>query len=333
LLSTSRQNQIRLAIERLDKFCFESYKNNLDHVIDEALKNRDPTELMLDVLQEWINSVELDRATINGYFSGVRKYLYYNRIKITSEDIQNSVIFPKKIREEKKPLLMSEIREIISSSSFKKQGFYLTMLSTGARPEEILSLRKKDIDITGNRIKVNIRAEFTKKKFARSSYCSIECNKYVLPVLKKIGDDDFVFGKNPKIGHAVINEDTILARKLDKLGLGERYDSTKYHKINLTSFRAFFHTKVANIYGLEFAHRLSGHDKYLPNYDRKTDEEFLEIFLKIEPELLVFDTSKAQAKIKNLEYENKELVKAKMNIDQMKEAILDELLKRMEKKD
>jgi len=64
-------------------------------------------------------------------------------------------------------------------------------------------------------------------------------------------------------------------------------------KITSHSFRAFFITKVSR-FDRDLAHFLAGQKNkmYLPRYDRLTDDEKLELYLKIEPELIIDDSTK-----------------------------------------
>ena len=98
-----------------------------------------------------------------------------------------------------------------------------------------------------------------------------------------------------------------------------RYSSSRIHKITSHSFRAFFFTQAVRKHGENYAHRLTGHGGYLIQYDRMNDEEKLKMYIELEPELVIFDTSKQQLEIENLKIQqSKEIQAMKNEMEQMK---------------
>jgi len=57
----------------------------------------------------------------------------------------------------------------------------------------------------------------------------------------------------------------------------------------------------------------------LPQYDRLTDEEKLELYITLEPELLVYDQSKKNAEIEKLKKEKSELEKSDQAIEKLEQ--------------
>ena len=49
----------------------------------------------------------------------------------------------------------------------------------------------------------------------------------------------------------------------------------------------YFFTRARRVHDTDIAHALVGHTAYLDMYDRKDDAEKLELYLKVEPELLI----------------------------------------------
>ena len=93
---------------------------------------------------------------------------------------------------------------------------------------------------------------------------------------------------------------------LRKIGFTEKYDSGRL-KISLHSFRAFFFTKAARCHDENYAHKMTGHGGYLMQYDRLTDEEKLEMYIELEPNLLIYDQTKNEEKIRKLRETNTKL--------------------------
>ena len=75
---------------------------------------------------------------------------------------------------------------------------------------------------------------------------------------------------------------------------------------------------------------MTGHGGYLLQYDRLTNEEKLEMYLKLEPELLIFDEARNKAEIEKLQTEKSELEKNKANLES-KEKDVENLKKITEK--
>ena len=76
-------------------------------------------------------------------------------------------------------------------------------------------------------------------------------------------------------------------------------------------FFTFFFTQAVRVHGENYAHRMTGHSGYLMQYDRMTQEEKMKMYLKLEPNLAVYATTKADLEIERLKLqqsnENKEL--------------------------
>lgn len=72
-----------------------------------------------------------------------------------------------------------------------------------------------------------------------------------------------------------------------RAGWNEKYESTRRHHISLHSFRSYFFIRARRTHDTDVAHAMVGHTTYLDMYDRKEDEEKLELYLKVEPSLKI----------------------------------------------
>ena len=79
------------------------------------------------------------------------------------------------------------------------------------------------------------------------------------------------------------------SRYRKRAGLTQKYESTNRHHVSLHSFRSYFFTRARRIHDTDIAHAMVGHTTYLDMYDRKDDSEKLELYLKIEPNLSIFN--------------------------------------------
>ena len=325
----STQQNKRYSIKLLGKFVEESYpgRNTLD-VIDELrlLKSQDAQpyeDALYGMLQDWINwNQKKGRGnyTIRVAFSNIRKYLFHVGIKTSEQDIKEYLRFGKRTREDRHPLSQMEYQRIIDGLSRHAivQALFLALGSSGMRIGEAISLKKKDLDLTGKRIKVNIPAN-TKTRTGRTTYLSLETEKILRPHLEKISPDDFVFSKkNRPLDQSSVR--TMLGRLVDKLILVERYQSNNIRKITSHSFRAYFFTKSARKHGENYAHKMTGHGGYLMEYDRMDEDEKLEKYLQLEPDLVIYEQTKNELEISRLRDKVEGLDELKQEVQKLREA-------------
>jgi len=174
------------------------------------------------------------------------------------------------------------------------------------------------LDLTGPRIKVNIPAT-TKTRTGRTTYLSLEAEKILRPHLENIGLDDYVFTmKNSNDYSSSVR--TMLSRIVDKLQLVDKYQSNNIRKITTHSFRAYFFTKAARKHGENYAHKIVGHGGYLMQYDRMTEDEKLEMYIELEPDLVVFDQTKNELEINRLRAKVDEIDSLKDEVQKLRES-------------
>jgi hypothetical protein len=165
---------------------------------------------------------------------------------------------------------------------------------------------------------VKIPHTIAKFKRARTTFFSSEASKRLHVILKDLSPDDLVFGTNEDPHYAETTKEANLNHALKKIGLDMRYDDTNWHKINTHSFRAYFITKVSR-HDHNMTKKLSGEKGYLLQYDRMTNEEYIEFYEKIESDLFIFDLTKKNQKIKDLENEKSENELLKAQLDKIQE--------------
>jgi len=309
--SENTRKNVKVVFANFEKFCNSHFDGRTsEQVIQEMLL--EDTDAVLDVLQSWINSNNLTYSTLKNYVNCLNNYLYYRGVKLDPRDFK-LLKFPQKIEEELHPISIDEIQKILKSASYKRQSFYFAMLSSGMRPSEALNIKKKDIDISLDRMMIKIPAKFTKLKRARTTFLNTEAAKYLK--LSQLDDNSLVWGNGSP--NVVILEDHVFHDVLKNTGLTERYESNNRYKLNLYNFRAFFITKGSR-FDENFTKILAGQRGYLLQYDRLTDKEKLELYKKLEPELLIFDTSKKDAQLSELEDLKKRLSVTEAQIERMK---------------
>jgi len=280
---------------------------------DPILLMKKSEENCFDLLQGWINwnaQRQIAGSTIKHKFSQLRGFLHYMGIKITREDVRINLSFPKVFREEPHPLQLEEVQKVLEHIDGKKKGLYLSLLSSGMRIGEAVQLRKKDFDLNKERIMIRIPAKMTKTRTGRTTFISKEAADFVRTKLRILDDDDLVFGSSEIVQNARMNEIVTFHRILEKSGLNQKYEGVNRRRITFHSFRSYFFTKATRIHGEDYAHKLTGHGGYLLQYDRLTDDEKLDLYIKLEPELLIYDQNRKAAEIERLKKEKSELEKS-----------------------
>jgi len=250
------------SIRNFERFVVTNYDGRtVEEVLEELsiLKDMERERALYDMLQDWINWNHREgknNSTIRTTFSYLRQYLYYKGVKTNPQDIKENLKFGKKLENERHPLSHQEYRDIVNGFTKhpRRQALYLILGSSGMRMGEALKLRKKDLDFSKDRIKINIRAENTKTRQARSTYISKESEERLGPILDKLRPEDLIFTKEyPDPLNASIVEQKVFNHLLKRLGLHDRYSSNNHHKITSHSFRAYFFTKAARKHGENYA--------------------------------------------------------------------------------
>jgi len=314
-----------ITINSFESFIQEKHEQSLDEIIKEILQLGEEKRIdaICDVCQSWVNNLHQNKKspkTIRDYFSFLKLYLHYRGIRLTIEDVKQSIDFPVQIRDEKHPLETNVVINILGAASYAKKGLYLSLLSSGMRIGEATQIRKKDVFMGFERTMIRIPARITKTKQGRTTYISKEASKFITSKLKTIGDDDLLWGTNKDPRLALSAEENAFRAYLNKVGFTEKYDSGRL-KISLHSFRAYFFTKAARCHDENYAHKMTGHGGYLMQYDRLTDEEKLEMYIELEPNLLIYDQTKNEEKIRKLKEANTKLEDQSHELKEQEERI------------
>ena len=321
--SQSFVNSTTITINSFESFLDEKHKISSEYMLKELLNMDEERRIdsTCDILQSWVNYMHNNKKkspkTIKDYFSFLKMYLHYRKIKLTPEDIRESITLPTQISEEKYPLQTQKILDILEAASYAKKGLYLSLLSSGMRIGEAVQIRKKEVFTNLDRTMIKIPAKITKTKKGRTTYISREATKFIRSKLKSIDDNDLVWGTNEDPILALGAEEKAFREYLKKIGFTEKYDSGRL-KITLHSFRAYFFTKATRCHDENYAHKMTGHGGYLMQYDRLTDEEKLEMYVELEPDLLVYDQTKNEEKIRKLKEANSKIIEQQESIEQFK---------------
>lgn len=300
----------RISVENFERFTGESIEQT---ALDFKSKSK---QEVLDHLQTWLNQAKLAPRSKRSYFGYIKKCLRHLGVEITTDDVKDEIDFPEVPKEELHPCSDDELRQILGVCDYKFKVNTVVECSSGIRRGELVQVRKKHFVFGKARLLIKLPPSIAKFGKARTIILSKEAGILVTPKLNKLSDNDLAFAKseNPEFGYN--NEQQKLQRCLEKLGLDQRYESNNRHKINTHSFRAWFITKMSRR-DKDLAYLLSGQEGYLLSYDRLSDDEKLELYLKYEGDLLIYDDSK---RVKEIENTNEKLVDMQRQIDELKRA-------------
>ena len=316
------QEGYKVALANFENFFMEKY-GKTDYIADLSAM---PQDDVFDILQFWINwnnKRGLASRTITNFFSRLKNYLHYRGIKLDPMDIKTELDFPRHEFEELYGLKLEDIQKITDNLRYKQKTQFICQLSSCMRIGELLQLRKKHISLVDGNFIVEIPSSIAKFSKGRTTFFSKEATKLLIPIVRKLDDNDLIFGSSEKTRSAIVNAEQILKRTLIRIGLDMKYetkgDKTKY-KINTHSFRAYGITKLSR-HDPNLAKKIAGQKGYLLEYDRMDPEEKLEIYQKYESDLFIDDSAKQKSKIKELEKEHEEVKDLKLRLEMMEKIL------------
>lgn len=152
------QQNITASANSFDRFCQSYYDGRtLDDIFRElqTLKGDEQNHAVKEILQSWVDWQYQEGSLTNSikqYISKIKRVFLYNNIKFHIENLDEPLEYKPVIKEELHELTLEEIQKIFSVALPRRSGYYLALISTGARPSELLQVRKKDIDTTQKRI-------------------------------------------------------------------------------------------------------------------------------------------------------------------------------------
>jgi len=307
--STSTVDFCKSALLSFDRFVFAKFgKDSTEQVIDDIKKLPESRHesVMIDLFQKYLHWKHEDSkaSTSVAYYQTAVEYFSFHQLRINHYNLRRDIILPEDPKNMKYAMTLLEIRKLIDFSKPKRKALYTVLVSSGMRIGETLGLKKRDFDFSEDRIRITIPAKLTKKNIQRQTYISKEAEHYLIPIIKKMNQDELIFSSNKDIRKSVDNEILNFWNLRKKSGLDAKYDNSNYHKISLHSFRAFFETQASNTHGLEYAHALIGHSGYLEQYYRLSEEDRLEKYIELEPKITIGEDFKNKIKI---EKQNKKI--------------------------
>lgn len=241
----------------------------------------------------------------------------------------------------------SELKQIIMNMPIGGRALFLCLATSGMRIGEALNLNLGDIDLTKTPVKVSIPAKITKGKTARFTFISSEA-KDILNEWLKVREDYIKTAsmKNYSNGFAkdgdrlfpfVMNVAAIYwSNALRKCKLDQTDSQTKRLILHPHVLRKWFITKGSET-NSQATEELVGHEGYLTRaYRRMTEEQLIEFYQRLEPNLNIFsnleeikrmkaEESKLQTIMNSLVAENQEFKRKFSETDRLLGEVLQSL--------
>jgi integrase len=233
---------------------------------------------------------KLATKTIQGYMAGVRSFLCFYDIDISTSRFKRIVKMPKLYREDEEAIDASDIRTIMLSCNNRRlKPFLLVLASGGLRAAEACAIRICDIGFDSEKpTRIHVRKEYAKTRVARDVYISDEATKYLQQWLKwkyrkRRGygdtkavqripkDSDLVFTHHQSIVDAraiyfKIRDEFV--KLLGSVGLEKRKEGMQRRTITLHSFRRYVKTVISDQVSKDYSEWFLGHSKS-PYYTMK----------------------------------------------------------------
>jgi len=303
----------------IEKFCLRKYDTSLENLIEELGIVKNTQEQVENLIQTYIDALELEGkpySTVLGYSTLAINYLKYRRVKFDKDELHTSLSYKTEIKQELYPITKKDIQTLLDHASFEAKTKILLQSGSGFRISELLGLRKCDINTDLERYTANIRAEFAKGRRARTTIISIEAMRLLDEILENKTENETIFPHEANIRFSVISEINMFDRLRKKAGLDMRYEGKRTHKITTHTFRAFFISQFEKTYS-GFGHSLSGHSKYMKQYERFTIGEKIEKYIETEKHLLINSNSDQEQKNK------REISELRAKVSRLEELLID----------
>ncbi len=298
------------ALNNFEKFCQTEFTRSKEDVIDEFLKVE--KYVVFAAIQKWIDwNIKNNKnpSSLITWFSSINTYFYYKGLEFSQREIKENLDFPKMLQEELYGVQPEDLQKILKVANYRYRCALLAQTSTLMREGELMQIRKKHLVFDKDRIMIKIPAKFTKLRKARTVILSREATKPIMSKINKLDSEDLVWGSS-EVKKDTKNYENAIRRYCKKVGLFDIYESNGRNKITSHSFRAFGITKISR-HDENFAKMLAGQKGYLLQYDRLSDEEKLNLYMKFEEELAVDNSAKKQAELEKIRKEKSELEKEK----------------------
>lgn len=307
------------------------------------IQKQDEITIILKNFVRYLENRKCSSNTIKNYLSSIKQLHDYHHMNIpTSEwkqirktNKQNGKIFhttaPTK----------EQLRQILSNANALDKAYFLTLICTGKRPEEILRVNyKKDLFLDEKPPRIVIRMPNTETK-RRTPYAFLteECKQAIQDYMKQrhlflnriINSHLPIENKEKFEESSRLFEVSIITirerwnKLLKKAELDETSSNgngTERHKFNHYSLRYFFRSYLGN---KDLAEHLMGHTDIANLYNNKQEHEIAKDYLNFSKNLYIFGSKDLDETIKQELKEKDEQIQRLITNDEINKRQLEEM--------
>lgn len=235
------------ALSHFEKFLSKD-GYDLENILNPLTKNKVSVYDLLDRFVNYLMKItpKLSEASIELYMAGVKSYLEFYDIDISSNKFRRKVTMPKKRRVNKEPLDAQTIRTLLLACNNQRlKVFLLVLASSGMRASEAITLKDTDINFNSDPTKIHIRAENAKTRTARVVYISDEASKELKKYMKNDSGSIFTLIEDSDPHNLYVRLHGQFIRLLDRVEMNGRLEGHIRRKITFHSFRTFVKSQIA----------------------------------------------------------------------------------------
>ena len=234
-----------------------------------------------------------------------------------------------------------ELEKILTHGNSRDRAFFMIMLSSGMREEELCKITDKHIDFESNPVMIKIPAHISKTKKRRFTFISIEAKTSLLEwlkikdayfknkVKKSKGLKDYFKhkygiqlrleeGGNRIFPYRPNAPQTWWNRLLNKAGFTDKDPNTGYYTLHLYTLRKFANTKLKTVCNMLMVDMWIGHE--VPyDYEKWTLQEHKQEYNKGMNNLLVYRTPANIEEVEKLKEKVDEIKVLKQSYEKLKE--------------
>ena len=178
----------KTAINHLRKFLETEYGFDETKLAEKIKQNQLDTYEFLRSFVVYLDKKGIKPNGLRSYLSGVKGYLRFLGVKISSDDYKLLVKIPKVVRTKEIPLTKEMIHQLLRNASPKLQTAILVSVASGLRLGELVSLQLNDIDFDSIPTKITIRGSASKGRFSRETFLTTEATNALKDYLKHYFD-------------------------------------------------------------------------------------------------------------------------------------------------
>ncbi len=312
----------KTAINHLRKFLETEYRFDETKLAEKIKQNQLDTYEFLRSFVVYLDKKGIKPNGLRSYLSGVKGYLRFLGVKISSDDYKLLVKIPKVVRTREIPLTKEMIHQLLRNASPKLQTAILVSVASGLRLGELVSLQLNDIDFDSIPTKITIRGSASKGRFSRETFLTTEATNALKDYLKHYFDwvdgekneylqEKLIFWrisrpksstKKPRFNpeNAKQSFQISITRHISKIPELNVRNENGQRAIHFHAFRKYFRTNVGNVCGRDFAEALMGHGFYMDTYYQLPEEKKHQMYLEAEPHLTISDTKSIENNFKSL---------------------------------